>query len=121
MKTKMIVLVACCFTLLAPMTFAGTQTEVPAGETAPELQGSASAAPAQAEAPADGPDLGWLIAGVDPLESALATACGTCFEAQQECKASCGGRWVCINYFECDPGDPCAYICNCTATCPPGP
>lgn len=115
MKTKFallsILFLALALTSLTPL-YADGATEV-------------ALAPAQAndQAVREGVVVGADPLGLfDPLSGAVQTSCpATCFEAQSECKSSCGGRFICIEYFSCDNADPCSYQCSCTATCPPGP
>jgi hypothetical protein len=52
-------------------------------------------------------------------------SCNTCFQARQECSASCGGSpscvgascYCCVEQFTCDPADPCNYTCICKPCC----
>jgi hypothetical protein len=118
---KKILLAICCSTLLAPAAFAQAEATAPQPDVTPAVPDTQPTTPEVSEAPPRAPDLARVIGSTDPLADAIGVSCFTCFQAFQECKASCGGQAVCIESFDCNTGDPCNSSCVCTSTCPPSP
>jgi len=119
---KSIVFAVCCLALLASAGFAAQTPQPPAAQAAGTQTAAQAPAPSQAQLPSLVPELTRVIGNLNPLANAVATTCNiTCLDARQQCIAQCGGRLVCVNYFDCPTSDPCSYTCVCTGTCPPTP